>query len=164
MPARRGKRLAIFNHKGGVGKTTLTFNLAAALAESGKKVLLVDSDPQCNLTSQIFDDAVVDKLLDLSDSEKGRTLWSAVKPVVESTGPVRLIEPHAVGVSGCWIIPGDIRLSEFELELATFWSDCLEEKVKGFNGTAVLSTLIDSVAKKLQADFVFYDTGPNIVL
>ncbi len=44
-------KIALFNHKGGVGKTTLTVNVAGALADSGKTVLLVDADPQCNLTS-----------------------------------------------------------------------------------------------------------------
>jgi cellulose biosynthesis protein BcsQ len=42
------KKIALFNHKGGVGKTTLTVNIADALAKSDKRVLLVDADPQCN--------------------------------------------------------------------------------------------------------------------
>ena len=83
------RRLAIFNHKGGVGKTTLTVNIGAALAERGHRVLLVDSDPQCNLTSYLVDADVVDDLLDRSDSEEGRTLWSAVKPLSDATGALR---------------------------------------------------------------------------
>ena len=44
------KSIAVFNNKGGVGKTTLTYHLGCALAELGHKTLLVDLDPQSNLT------------------------------------------------------------------------------------------------------------------
>ncbi|MDE5798563.1 MAG: AAA family ATPase [Treponemataceae bacterium] len=44
------KKISIFNHKGGVSKTTTTFNLGCALARLGKRILLVDADSQCNLT------------------------------------------------------------------------------------------------------------------
>ena len=47
-----GKIISIVNHKGGVGKTMTTQNLGAALSLLGKKVLMVDMDPQCNLTTQ----------------------------------------------------------------------------------------------------------------
>lgn len=47
------KIIALFNHKGGVSKTITTFNLGWMLAEKGKRFLLVDLDPRCNLTGMI---------------------------------------------------------------------------------------------------------------
>lgn len=159
---RQGKRLAIFNHKGGVGKTTLTVNIAAALASRGKRVLLVDSDPQCNLTSYLFDDEVVDDLLDGSDKKNGRTVWTALKPVVEATGDINLIQPFELSGDNQYLLPGDIRLSEFEAELNDLWAQCLQRRTRGFRGTSSLSSLIDAVVQECEIDFVFYDSGPNI--
>ena len=155
-------RLSVFNHKGGVGKTTLTVNLAFAAAELGLKVLLVDSDPQCNLTSYLVEESVVDDLLDQSDSAAGGTLWSALKPIVEGTGDVKLISPLEIGKKNVFLLPGDIRLAEFEGELAPFWNECFQRKLKGFRGTVALSWLVNSVAKSHGIDLVIYDSGPNI--
>ena len=60
------KKIALFNHKGGVGKTTLTVNIADALASLGKTVLLVDADPQCNLTSFYLEESMLEKMLEES--------------------------------------------------------------------------------------------------
>ena len=112
-------RISVFNHKGGVGKTTLTVNIAFAMAQLGKRVLLVDSDPQANLTSYLVDDEVVDSLLDESDGPNGSTVWSAVKPIVDGSGAVRLIEPIERGPN-LYLLSGDIRLAEFEEQLSGF--------------------------------------------
>lgn len=161
MPERSVK-LTIYNHKGGVGKTTLTVNIAAALAEQGATVLLIDSDPQCNLTAYFFDDEFVNGLLDESDGDKGRTAWSAVKPVVEGTGNVRVIRPFSTVVPNLYLLPGDIRLSEFEQALNDAWIDCFKRKPSGFRGVFALSFLVSAVANRVKADYVMYDTGPNI--
>ena len=155
------KRIVIYNHKGGVGKTTLTINLAFALASIGKNVLLVDSDPQCNITSYLIDDLTLDDLLDHSDEDQGETIWSSVKPLVEATGDVKTIEPIKQG-RRLFLLPGDIRLSEFEADLNKFWTECLERRTRGFRGVCGLSILVNQVAQAHDIDYVFYDCGPNI--
>lgn len=155
-------RVTVFNHKGGVGKTTLTMNLAAALAQLGRRVLLVDTDPQCNLTSYLIDDAVVDGLLDEADSPEGQTIWSAVRPVSEAIGGILPIRPLQTSVDRLFLLPGDIQLSQFETDLADFWAQSLQRKPKGFRGTSAISELVGHVATSIRADYVFYDSGPNI--
>jgi cellulose biosynthesis protein BcsQ len=157
----RTPRLAIFNHKGGVGKTTLTVNIAHAIAETGRRVLLVDSDPQCNLTAQLVEEGVVDQLLDSSDRPDGRTLWSALKPIAEATGEARVIEPIEVPPA-LSLLPGDVKLAEYERELEGLWSDCFQRKTKGFRGVSALGGLISAIAERHRIDLVLYDSGPNI--
>jgi cellulose biosynthesis protein BcsQ len=154
-------RFVIFNHKGGVGKTTLTVNLASALAALGKRILVVDSDPQGNLTSYLIEDEVVDDLLDKSDSPSGNTLWSALKPISEGIGELRLITPIE-RYNGVFLLAGDIRLAEFEAQLSHFWAECFQRRIRGFRGTCALSSIVDELARQVGADFVFYDAGPNI--
>ncbi len=155
-------RLAIFNHKGGVGKTTLTMNVASVLANKGKRVLLVDTDPQCNLTSYFIADDVLDDLLDKSDTKAGQTIWSAVQPIADAMGGIKKVNAVELVDNQLYLIPGDVRLSEFEVNLAEFWAQCLQRRISGFRGTTAISDLVSLVCQELQIDFVLYDSGPNI--
>lgn len=56
------KIISVFNNKGGVGKTTICWNLADALGRQGKKVLLIDFDPQCNLSIAVLGEETFNKL------------------------------------------------------------------------------------------------------
>lgn len=163
MPSssKRTPRLVLFNHKGGVGKTTLTVNLAYALIEAGKRVLLVDTDPQCSLSSFFLEENFLDDLLDKSESSKGNTLWTALRPVSEGTGqraPIRAVKLR----NGPHLAVGDIRLSHFENSLANCWNLCFSRDRRGYNCTAALSQLVDDLAQDTKADFVLFDAGPNI--
>jgi len=158
---RKKPRLALFNHKGGVGKTTLTVNLAFTLADMGNQVLLVDSDPQCNLTSYLVAADVVDKWLDESETAGGQTIWSALRPLVEAGKGIKTIIPFE-RAKRVFLVPGDIRLSQYELDLQQAWLDCLQRKIRGFVETTALSKLVDACATSVEADFVLYDVGPNI--
>ena len=159
---RRPVRITIYNHKGGVGKTTLTANIAFALSSLGKSVLLVDSDPQCNLTSYLLADDVVDDLLQHSNDDDGQTVWSAVRPVFEGTGSVQLVRPVSVGEVD--LLPGDIQFSMFEEYLGDAWADGFKRRRGALQATSAISYLVSSLHMEANEDydFVFYDTGPNI--
>ncbi|ETX04641.1 MAG: hypothetical protein ETSY2_27670 [Candidatus Entotheonella gemina] len=157
---KRPIRLTIYNHKGGVGKTTLTIHIASALALLGKSVLLVDSDPQCNLTSYLLADDVVDDLLDHSDGTDGQTIWTAVKPIFDNVGVGKHINPVRVGA--LTLLPGDIRLSEFEEFLGEAWTDSFKRRLGGLRAITSISDLVTHISIQEPIDFVFYDTGPNI--
>lgn len=85
-----GKIISIVNHKGGVGKTMTTQNLGAALALCGKKVLMVDIDPQCNLTTQCeasdyhqtIKDVLYDDTLNIEPKELSENYY--ILPAAES--------------------------------------------------------------------------------
>ena len=160
--ARSAHRLTIYNHKGGVGKTTLSVNIAAALARKGKKVLLVDTDPQCNLTAYFFPDEFVNDLLDHSGQKDGRTIWTAIKTIVDGTGDIHVVKPYDSVVDNVAVLAGDIRLSEFEQALADAWTDCFKRRLGGFRSATAVSRLISKLIVRYDFDFVIYDTGPNI--
>ena len=153
-------RITLFTHKGGVGKTTLTANIAFALAETGKSVLLVDSDPQCGLTSYLLADDVVHELLNESDGPNGRTIWSALKPVSDGDRAGRVVEPMRIGHIA--LLPGDIRLSGFEETLNESWVGCFRRRLRALYATSSISTLVSALDAQHGYDFVFFDSGPNM--
>ena len=97
------QRIAILNQKGGVGKTTTTANLGAALARSGARVLLLDLDPQAHLSLHFG--------LELKDEDL------SIYDVLTSGTPIREV---AVRISSCiTILPADIDLAGAETELVS---------------------------------------------
>src|SRR5664279_1255094 len=78
------KTIAFFNNKGGVSKTTTCFNLGWILAERGHTVVLVDADPQCNLTGMVLDLTGEDALSTFYEQNPRQNLREALEPAFAS--------------------------------------------------------------------------------
>lgn len=155
------KTLAIFNHKGGVGKTTLSVNIADAMADLGYSVLLVDADPQCNLTSFFLSEKELDELLGESDDVNGGTIWSAIKPVVDGKGPIKEIEAYEIR-KNLFLCPGDVLLADYEEELPGAWTGSFARKSRDYDVMCALSSAVRGLAAQYEVDLVIYDVGPNV--
>jgi len=126
------KTLSLFNHKGGVGKTTLTVNVADAFVDLGLRVLPIDADPQCNLTSFYLDESQLDELLGGSDGQDGGTIWSAIKPVVDGKGPIKAIQPFKLQ-DNLLLCAGDVLLADYEEELPSAWTGSFARKQRDYD-------------------------------
>ncbi len=177
--------ISMFNHKGGVSKTTTTFNLAWMLARRGKRVILVDADPQCNLTGLILglnatwppediadedDDAPSEGFSesqaaseDFWTANVSRTLYGALRPAFESEP--KLMEPvkcfPVEGRPGLYLLPGHLQLGEYEVTLS------VAQELSGSllalrNLPGAVHYLLTQTSDALGADFVLVDMSPSL--
>lgn len=129
-----GKIISIFNQKGGVGKTTSSINLSSGIGKFGKKVLLIDLDPQGNSTSG----------LGVEKNEVDSQIYDVLALDVPINKAI-----HETSAENVYIIPSNSQLAGLEIELAREgnWETLLRDK---------LSDIKD------EFDFIFIDCPPSL--
>ena len=132
------KTIAICNQKGGVGKTTTALNLGAGLARAGKRVLLVDCDPQSDLTSAL---GIEGEKLDKSLGNLMYMVTRDCRPDVHEA-----ILHHEEGVD---LIPSNLDLSSMETQL-----------VNAMSREKILDMLMKDVKKDY--DYIILDCMPSL--
>lgn len=130
------KSIAVFNQKGGVGKTTTVINLSACLASLGKKVLMIDIDPQGNTTSGIGID-------------KNSLKYTIYDVLINNISPNECIQPTEQ--EGLYLIPASVQLAGAEIELTSLQGRELKlrEYISGIKGNF---------------DYIFVDCPPSLGL
>lgn len=131
-----GKVIAIFNQKGGVGKTTTNINLSACLARRGKKILIIDNDPQGNSTSGVGID-------------KSQVEYSLYDVIVEDVSPFDCIVETPY--ENLFVLPSNVDLAGAEIELSS-----LE------NREHRLKKAVELI--KDDYDYIFMDCPPSLGL
>ena len=154
--------ITLFNNKGGVSKTTTTFNIAWKLAQIGKRVLMVDADPQCNLTELVINPLHSDE--SVRDRAQGQdNIYTALDPVYNARPkqlePVDCIEVN--GQENLFLLAGHPGFAEYEntLSIAHQLSETLGP-VRNVPGS--LHRLIHLTAKRYDIDYVFIDVSPSL--
>ena len=154
--------LTFFNNKGGVGKTTLVYHLSWMFSELGVKTLVVDCDPQANLTAAFLDESELLNLWNHADNKVPRTLYEAVRPLTKVSNyalPVlEKINPNL------YLLPGDLGLSAFEDELSEDWTKALGDNTKD-RAMQILSAfwrIAQEKAREIGAALIVFDVGPNL--
>ena len=159
--------IALFNNKGGVGKTTIATTLAYELTRSGKRVLMIDLDPQSNSTQVILTEEQVERIyLDNVDRpDRIKTIKDIYNPMRDSNEPVignvkEAILPGNKHAFKCDLLPSHLSLSEFEDTLSDAWSDLRANKLGGFRRTNWFIQVRNQI--KNDYDIVLIDLSPSL--
>jgi len=177
------KTISVFNNKGGVGKTTLTFHLAHALAEQGYRTLMIDLDPQCNLTIygmdqdalhdiwKAEDDFVSDfksaqQKLTPNDFEaliaQTRSIHFLLKPVEDGNDDLPSLPPPRKLANNLDLIPGRLTMHLYEDAVARRWSEVYQGDPLAVRTATRPRELAIAYAQQFGYDFVIMDTSPSL--
>jgi cellulose biosynthesis protein BcsQ len=158
------QKIALFNHKGGVSKTTTTFNLGWMLASKGKRVILVDTDPQCNLTGMALGQGTE------NDEERIEAIYNTHSNIRTGLAPAFESQPRAIeavdcipieGQDGLFLLPGHVGFAEYEVTLgiAQELSGSIQA-LKNLPGS--ITDLLEKTAIKFDADYILIDMSPSL--
>ncbi len=160
----RTKKLLFANNKGGVGKTTLAFNCAMSFAKQGYKTVLIDLDPQCNLSRLALGGTYYEKTL-FSSAEKD--IYDVLKGVTEGGGDIDFGVPFIpIQNSGgnLSLLKGSVNLSLYENLLVTAYGQASSGQQIGYFQTSAIDRFLRERGLNDEVDIFVIDTSPSLSL
>jgi chromosome partitioning protein len=162
------KAICLFNHKGGVSKTTTTFNLGWSMAEKGKKVVIVDLDPQCNLTGLVLGfNAVDEEHMDAFYlNRENLTLQPMIAALIAGATPENFLQtndgkPLRTKNEKLFLLPGHLTLSDLDSQINVALKIASGVPIMR-NVPGGLPKLLRLIADGIGADYLLYDLSPNV--
>jgi chromosome partitioning protein len=154
--------ISLFNHKGGVSKTTTTFNLGWALADRGKRVLIVDGDPQCNLTGTVLGFDGIADFADFYTKNPMANISDCLTPIFKGTGvPLKPAGITSTPNPNLFLLAGNIELAENETQIAVALSTSAAIPALQ-NIPGAMCALLRLTAEKHSLDVVLIDMSPSV--
>jgi cellulose biosynthesis protein BcsQ len=161
MKFTRTKKLVFFNNKGGVGKTTLAYNAAVKFAENGYKTVLIDLDPQCNLSSLALGNYFLEQNLFNGNDEN---IYGVLKSVIEGGGDINTSMKFQTVSTNLSILPGSLKLSNYENSLISSWGEAAQGVERGFFSTSAIDRFLNKKGLEEEIDIFIIDTSPTLGL
>ncbi len=164
MKFTRTKKVVFANNKGGVGKTTLAFNCAMSFAKQGYKTVLVDLDPQCNLSRLALGDNQFEKTL-FSSTEKD--IHNVLRGVIEGGSDIDLSVPFISiprSDENLSLMKGSVNLSLYESLLAGAYGSAASGEQLGYFQTSAIDRFFREKGLTDEIDIFVIDTGPSLSL
>lgn len=154
-------KIVLFNHKGGVSKTTTTYNLGWRLASLGKKILLVDADPQCNLSSLILGDDFEKYYLEAAT--QFQNIKDGVKVAFQGKPkPIEAVSCFSPPINGnLFLLAGHADLSEYDASLS-FAQNSNNAITALENLPGAFNELIEKTSNRYNIDFALIDLNPGL--
>ncbi|PAU78382.1 ParA family protein [Halomonas salipaludis] len=156
------KMISLFNHKGGVSKTTTAFNLGWVLAEQGYKTLIVDADPQCNLTALVLDYNSVEDIEEFYTANPGCDLSEGLQPVMSGklTG-LKSGNPAPTRNENLFIYCGNLALSEIETQVSVaLTTSAAIPAIRNLPGS--IGELLRITGEEHDFEYVIIDMSPSV--
>lgn len=154
--------ISLFNHKGGVSKTTTAFNLGWAMADRGKRVLIVDADPQCNLTGTVLGFDGVNDFSVFYRENPNANISDCLAPVFQGTGspliPARITNTINRNL---FLLAGNIELAENETQISVALSTSAAIPALQ-NIPGAVCALLRKTAEENHLDAVIVDMSPSV--